>query len=167
MAWTRRVWCWQLPCAWRQPYASSSLPTLLLVSISSFPDSLFPPCLVAQKLKIPFSLLCRTRQLCAWLLGVVGGAFSLPRVLGQASPAEQERMLVQPNGNEDGSYRHTHHLPDLPGSTPAVRSPAGCGRLASALQQLGQDTVLSKSLRDGVPRLRLIPQMGGPSSVCR
>lgn len=154
MAWTGGFGVGSSPVHGASHHALPSLPTLLLISISSFPDSLFPPCLVAQKLKIPFSLLCRTRQLCAWLLGVVRGAFlfreywvrRLLRTRENVGAAEWEQMTAQPPP-------HPITYPDLrvgscgEGVQQAV---AVWPRLCSST---GQDTGLSQSLGDGVPRL--------------
>ena len=104
MAWTGGFCLGSSPVQGTSHHALPSPLTLLLVSPSSFPDSLFPPCLVAQILKIPFSLLRRTRQLRARLLGVVGGTFlfrdywvrRLPRTGENAGAAECEQMTAQP-----------------------------------------------------------------------
>lgn len=163
-----RVLCWQLTCAGHQPPCSSHSPTLLLVSPSSFPDSSFPPCLVAQKLKIPFSLLCRTRQLRAWLLRVVGGTFlfrdywvrRLLQTRENVGAAECEQVRAQP--------------PPHPITHPDLR----VGSCDEGVQQVvavwprlcrspGHGSVCPKALGMVFPDWRWTPQMGAPSSSVR
>ena len=163
-----RVLCWQLTCAGHQPPCSSHSPTLLLVSPSSFPDSLFPPCLVAQKLKIPFSLLRRTRQLRAWLLRVVGGTFlfrdywvrRLLQTRENVGAAECEQVRAQP--------------PPHPITHPDLR----VGSCDEGVQQVvavwprlcrspGHGSVCPKALGMVFPDWRWTPQMGAPSSSVR
>ena len=132
----RRIWCWQLPCAWHQPPCSSLspdpplglnflLPGLFVSSLSGCPET-----------QNSFQFIMQDKAALCMAARSGGRHFSLLRVLGQASPANKRECWCSRMWADDGSATATpHHLP-----WPASRllrwgSPAGCGRLASALQQ--------------------------------
>lgn len=160
--------CWQLACAGQQPPCSSLSPTLLLVSPSSFPHSLFPPCLVAQKLKIPFGLLRRARQLRAWLLRVVAGTFlsrdywgkRLPQTRENVGVAECEQVRAQ-------APPHPPPHPDLRVGSCDEGAPQAVAVWPRLCHSTAHGSVCPKALGMVLPDWRRTPQMGAPSSSVR
>ena len=160
----RRILSWQLPCAGHQPSCSSFspdpppgltflLPRLFVSSLSGCPDTQNSFQFITQDKTAP-CLAARSG----------GRHLSLPRLLGQASPANRRECWCSRMWADDGSATTTpHHLPWPAGRLLWWGSPAGCGCLASDLQQ-HRTRVCPKALGVVFPDWRLTPHMRASSS---